>query len=251
MTVQCTDAAGEPLAAAPLEAVTVTAASTAAMDLVAPDVDIDVDSQGGGAVRVRYRPRRVGRLFLGVEVAGAHVAGSPFMITVVPGKVDAGASVVAGEGTRGAVAGSAAAFAIQARDAESNPVHVGGAPFRAALRWLDAPGPTAPLARDVRLVDCEDGTYLGQYVAPHPGRWHLDVWLGAQAVAGAPFAVAVDQAAAEVLVESLFSSAVLESKSLLGVVGTGRPATGSGSTDLEVDDWQRPSVLSDSVSAGL
>lgn len=79
-----------------------------------------VANNGDGTVSISYTPTTTGANKLNILVNGAHIAGSPFEIQVLPGQITGATSTATGTGLTDAVAGQEAEFVIQARDSDGN-----------------------------------------------------------------------------------------------------------------------------------
>jgi len=154
-------------------------------------VDVAVRDNDDGTYACAYQPKKTGPYRLDVALGGANVRDAPFKVTV-----DAGAAVAAncsadGDGLRTVVAGETGDFTVTVRDGAHNVRAAGGDPVGAKF----TAGPDTALA--VSVADNGDGTYAGSYVPTVVGDYTLGVSLGADAIAGSPFAVKVVPAAAD------------------------------------------------------
>jgi len=114
-----------------------------------------------------------------VTLNGAHLPGSPFLVTVREGKGDPAMSTVTGEGLEDCVVGTDRHFLIEAVDKHGNRVQHGGDSFVAEL--------TGPVPERVHLIDMDDGTYAGTYMCRWAGDFQcvprLARWAGPRAAA--------------------------------------------------------------------
>lgn len=122
----------------------------------AEEVVVTILDNNDGSYAARYVATVAGQQRVGVTLAGQHLPGSPFLVTVREGQGDPSMTTVTGEGLEDCVVGSDRHFLIEAVDKHGNRVQHGGDAFVADL--------TGPVPERVHLIDMDDGTYA---VTPH------------------------------------------------------------------------------------
>jgi hypothetical protein len=137
-----------------------------------------------GVVQVSVTPDLKGAYDLHLRVSGTGVVSSPFRLQVSPGAVSGAQCTLSGV-PASVAAGAAAAFTIQARDAQGNALASGGAVFALTL--------SGPGSGSGTVSDNGDGTYTATFTAPTlANAWTLNVRLnGVTHVSGSPAALTV------------------------------------------------------------
>jgi adhesin/invasin len=131
---------------------------------------LPVSDQGSGRYIVSYSPVVAGNDLVDVRVSGAPVPGSPFTSVVVPGPVSAGASTAVVNWNFFSVDAT-----VTARDAQGNPVGVGGADVIVAAEG----------ATPVAATDLGNGTYTA--VVSTFGFPTVTITLNGSHISGSPF----------------------------------------------------------------
>jgi adhesin/invasin len=128
--------------------------------------------QGGGRYTVTYTPQAAGRDQVTIRVSGNPLAGSPFPSQVVPGPVNPAASTASITASFFVVAA-----VVTARDAQGNPVGVGG---ETVVMTVDGGAP-------VTATDVGDGTYrVSVFIF---GAEVVEIEMNGVPIKGSPFAV--------------------------------------------------------------
>eukprot|EP00803_Ostreobium_quekettii_P005830 evm.model.scf_128EXC.20 EVM.evm.TU.scf_128EXC.20 scf_128EXC:135768-138791(+) len=117
------------------------------------------DNQDGTHACV-YIPMKYGFYDVNLFLQGQVLEECPYHLLVSPGDVSARQSIVYFDGVLEAVAGEVGSFQLQARDAYSNHLLVGGDSFRGRLRATER-----RYATPVEFEDNGNGTYTGRFVA--------------------------------------------------------------------------------------
>jgi hypothetical protein len=131
---------------------------------------LPASDEGNGRYLVSYNPVVAGSDLVDVRVSGAPVPGSPFTSTVVPGPVSPGASTAVVNWNFFSVDAT-----VTARDAQGNPVGVGGATV------IVAPDGATP----VTATDLGNGTYTA--VVSTFGFPVVTITLNGSHISGSPF----------------------------------------------------------------
>jgi adhesin/invasin len=131
---------------------------------------LPASDQGGGRYTVSYNPVVAGSDLVDVRVSGAPVPGSPFTSAVVPGPVSPGASTAVVNWNFFSVDAT-----VTARDAQGNPVGVGGADVIVAAEG----------ATPVAATDLGNGTYTA--VVSTFGFPTVTITLNGSHISGSPF----------------------------------------------------------------
>jgi hypothetical protein len=160
--------------------------------------------QNDGTYRVSYTSSSQGALSIAIQYSGIPIVGSPFAVQVVgqPGAAVAASSKASGRGILGSIAGcpsnrwcpllgspprdDAGQVLVQARDRYKIALRTGGDVVKA--NW------SAPQA--IAVTDQEDGTYALTYSTTIAGRYSLGIYLNGAAIAGSPFSIFINAAAA-------------------------------------------------------
>lgn len=88
-----------------------------------------VTDNNDGTYTARYTQRQVGKFYVSVLLGHMHISGSPFTVRAVSTVAHAANCVAFGDGLERAVIGRPAAFTIQAKDRQDNPLDKGGDKF--------------------------------------------------------------------------------------------------------------------------
>lgn len=88
-----------------------------------------VTDNDDGTYTARYTQRQVGKFYVSVLLGHMHISGSPFTVRAVSTVAHAANCVAFGDGLERAVVGRPAAFTIQAKDRQDNPLDKGGDKF--------------------------------------------------------------------------------------------------------------------------
>ncbi|TYZ62498.1 hypothetical protein PybrP1_008708 [[Pythium] brassicae (nom. inval.)] len=141
------------------------------------------------AFRVSWTPLISGIYDLDVWANTGQLDGSPFQMTVTPGAMHPTRSVASGSGVlANRVAGVATTVTIEARDANSNRIFVGGAP-KLEIRAFHT---TQPSAIEVgTTADNGDGTYTLTYTPRVAGIYSVRIVLNGADVNDSPYMVSV------------------------------------------------------------
>ena len=166
-----------------------------------------------GSSVLMFTPTKAAEYLLEATMNGRPLPGSPFPITVQPGKAEAITSMLHGEGLEGAVVrrgGLKRTLELTSHDVHGNPCVEGGAEVSVSLRMIDG----APLSRPASarpnggsegggsssrpasargrlkgtVVDRGDGTYALEYTAL-PGEWLMEVSLNGRNVQPTPCSI--------------------------------------------------------------
>jgi hypothetical protein len=164
-----------------------------------------------GQYRVRYTPTDAGTFLLRVSLLlprqahddyglsevegtmaelGSELDGSPFVVRVSDGRVDAGTSNAYGVGLSHSTAGVLAVFTIQARDEAGNNRTTGGDALTVSVRHEDGESTALQLAPHVGATELEyliNGSYRVRYNATRAGNTTVEVNIGGQPIHGSPF----------------------------------------------------------------
>lgn len=158
-------------------------------------------------VDLSYGPvSRAGAYLLSVMVENGHVDGSPFRLTVRPGRAVAAKSEIStGDGrvpgigpVATSVAGKRATFSVHTRDRFGNACDVGG--DRVAVRFdvrsetLSDSSAADPPRVDCAVLDGGDGTYTVRYCATRAGAFEATVTIDGAVVGGKCVVCAVSSA---------------------------------------------------------
>jgi len=159
-----------------------------------------VKDNGDGTYSANYRVDKPGDYKVAVVITGQkgieelpkdhpgwnqHIKDSPFSVNVAG--PSATHSVASGPGVEGARVGKDAPFKIKSHDDHGNPVKTGGAPFKAVVSGPENIG-------NVALVDNDDGTYDGSYVATKPGKYKVDITLDGKPIKNSPYHLTIENA---------------------------------------------------------
>ncbi|KAL6063572.1 hypothetical protein QOT17_011450 [Balamuthia mandrillaris] len=137
-----------------------------------------------GTYYMIYEASRAATYEIHISYQQQHIWGSPYVITLKPGKTDPLTSSAHGPGTARAIAGLGAFFTVEARDSFHNQRHIGGDEVVALLN-----GPDNVLAN---VEDNNDGTYLVRYSITKAGQYVLRVTLNGFPLPSSPFLVTAD-----------------------------------------------------------
>ena len=146
-----------------------------------PSVDAHVVDNTDGTYVCSYLPATASpRCRVAVTVNGAHLPGSPFFATVLPGKTDSRQSEVFGQGLHDGMSGSPCRFTIQTKDTYGNRCWSAGDKFSVVVKPLQSL--VAELETFVRktevathMVDNEDGTHSVEYTVDFAGFYSVEV----------------------------------------------------------------------------
>jgi filamin len=109
------------------------------------------------------------------------VASSPFEVSVRAGQISPAQCTASGGGLLSAIAGARASFAIQARDAHTNALSVGGADVAAVLRGADGQQVSA------LVTDLGTGEYSVSYTVRTSGEYTIAVTIDSTPIHSSPF----------------------------------------------------------------
>lgn len=149
---------------------------------------------GDGRYELRFCPRALGAHSVRVSMpaAGGDIVGSPFEFVVAPGPASARHSAAHGAGLEGVgLLGGVGAFTIVARDTLGNRLTYGGHPFAVSV----VPRSHGHYGNVHTFEDRGDGSYGVEYTTPVTGKYHIEVTLHSEHIAGSPFPVMISLAA--------------------------------------------------------
>ena len=122
-----------------------------------------------------------------MELLGSELEGSPFLIEISDGSVDAATSHAYGVALSHSTAGEMAYFTIQARDAAGNNRTKGGDHFVVKVVSDVSPGLSSGGVADVTIKYIINGTYRVAYNATKSGNTTVTVTLAGKNILGSPF----------------------------------------------------------------
>jgi hypothetical protein len=135
---------------------------------------VTVTDQGGGQYRASYTPIVSGNDVVNIRVGGAPIPGSPFTSAVAPGPVSPGSST-ATVSRNGGIFGTIDAV-VTARDAQGNPVGVGGDLVQVAVNG----------GTPVTATDQGNGTYTAS-IGVFGFSFSVVITLNGTPIQGSPF----------------------------------------------------------------
>ena len=180
------------------------------------DVKVEYrEVRGHAAIRLQWSSQSVLREVVPSHLlfSPSHIGGSPFAMSVVPGRADYPHTTAAGAGLEGAVAGEPTEFIIQAKDERGNNRTLGGEEFQVTLQ-----GPGA-VSLDFTPEYIGGGQYRVPYTATVAGEYtvsvtiadtHIYCGLGA-ANKCSPFSITVQPGKADFLTTDAQGSGLLNS----------------------------------------
>ena len=132
--------------------------------------DITLMSNNDGTYEVSYTVTFAAMYTLSIEQGGLQIKGSPFELSIVPGKLLPSACTCQGGGFAGGMAGIPTTYTIVARDLFGNQLLEGGAQWTVHVYTAKdlLLGAEVSSIRPVP-VDNNDGTYLVTYLSPETG----------------------------------------------------------------------------------
>lgn len=172
-------------------------------------LDTRVYGTAGGRFLAWFRPARAGAFLMNIKEAQTAVSVlRPFIAVVAPGNVAVSFSEVSGAGLSGARAGANATVLIRLLDENRNLMTVvDNVPeITAALGSQGAQAPSTDVSAlltfsiDTSRVPLE-GTAALVYQVAQPGNYSLFIYIGGEAVQGAPFAIAVTRGPAPMVAD--------------------------------------------------
>ncbi|GBG80819.1 hypothetical protein CBR_g31375 [Chara braunii] len=117
-----------------------------------------------GRYEVFYAPQKVGTYQLHV-VRNSPIRGSPFTVSVRPGRASVATTELSKESLRPCTAGDVRSFALNAKDAYGNPTGRGGDVFT-----MDISATTISASTSGKMTDLGNGTYMFLYKCARAGR---------------------------------------------------------------------------------
>ncbi|KAL7553689.1 hypothetical protein ACHAWF_017014 [Thalassiosira exigua] len=158
-------------------------------------LQVNIVDNFNGTHTCAYTPRVAGLYFLTITVKGSHVAESPFLLRVEPGKTDPSNCILLGEDTISGVTGRELILELQAMDSSRNHRHKGGDGIIATLVPLSSGGPDYNIncgddyiADGLYTITCPATTETGRYLL------HIDMATSTGAlepIKGSPFEVTI------------------------------------------------------------
>ena len=160
-----------------------------------------------GQYRVRYTPTDAGTFLLRASLLlpgqahddyglsevqntlselGSELEGSPFVVRVSDGRVEASTSHAYGVGLTHTTAGVQAFFTIQARDEAGNNRTTGGDSITVTIRHEES-STLVPSDTHTKIEYLINGSYRVHYNATVAGNTTVDVHIGAKSIHGSPF----------------------------------------------------------------
>jgi len=161
---------------------------------VGPDgtqAPVEVKDNGDGVYNVVYDATKPGVYTVDASIRGQSIKDMPKKVVCHPAP-DGSKSTVHGPGVDGGFAGRPLPFTVKTFDRNGQPVTVGNANITAQVVDLQSGKPVP-----VEVKDNGDGTYSGNYQAPHPGKYQVAILLDGKAHVGkSPYTVTAKPPAA-------------------------------------------------------
>ena len=173
--------------------------------LAVEDVTGSGMDKGDGSFEILYTVTRAGEYSLSVQSSTSedlYLPGTPASVRIYPGRADASAIHLEGDGVSRASVDAVATFTIHSFDVFGNKRTQGGALFTVEAHggWTQAAdGSThAPTHKVADVQDLKNGSYAVSYYITHAGQYSLDISLDSVRSAGSPFAMYVHSGATSI-----------------------------------------------------
>jgi len=128
-----------------------------------------VTDQTNGKYQVSYTPTIAKSYDLFARLGLSDISGSEFSVTVKPSTICGSKTTAAGTGLTSAITSTAAAFALQARDAYANAKSQGGSTFKVWVNPTDTTGSSVHGS----VTDNSDGQYFCSYTVSNSGNYEV------------------------------------------------------------------------------
>ena len=173
--------------------------------LAVEDVTGSGMDKGDGSFEILYTVTRAGEYSLSVQSSTSedlYLPGTPASVRIYPGRADASAIHLEGDGVSRATVDAVATFTIHSFDVFGNKRTQGGALFTVEAHggWTQAAdGSThAPTHKVADVQDLKNGSYAVSYYITHAGQYSLDISLDSVPSVGSPFALYVHSGATSI-----------------------------------------------------
>lgn len=145
---------------------------------------ISVFDRDDGTYLVTYVVSDTGQYHIRVSLYGLQISGSPFMSTVMPGRVVAVRCTGMGRGLTRAYAGEDAKFTVESRDVNRNKTTSGVKQFLVTVRGVISP--------EVHCIPGDNGEFHYSYRTARAGVYFVAILLDGVDIGGSPFKLTVD-----------------------------------------------------------